>query len=173
MGLWVIKGISITGKRYLFYFSLKPLHSASLPECVASVLTVSTVGLKDQNRNLLFMLVCASLLIAPFLSIVLFLWGILGKAREFREAIHYSHTLSGSSCLFCNLISFALLLAHTISIPLMAPTVTAGHLGPSLLLKDPKPNLYVFWGNFQQLIFLFLSKWQYDCVVCGTHIKSQ
>lgn len=108
----------------------------------------SLLGSRDKKVVILSIPACSSLLIAPFFSILLFLWGILGKAREFRGAIHYSHTLSGSSCLFCNLISFAVPLAHKIAIPLMAPTVTAGHLGPSLLLKEPKPNLYVFWGNF-------------------------
>ena len=101
-------------------------------------------------------------------------WGRLGVQGE-QSLSHNLFRFLKLSCLVLQLdqlgYSLGLQKIHPSDYPysgLMQPG-----LETVLLLKKPKSNIYVLWRNFQQLAFLFLSKWQHELVAGGTHIQSQ
>lgn len=59
----------------------------------------SLLGSRDKKLVILSIPACSSFLIAPFFSIFLFLWGILGKAGQFRVG---RQSLGHALVMLCN-----------------------------------------------------------------------
>ena len=96
----------------------------------------SLLGSRDKKLVILSTPACSSFLIAPFFSIFLFLWGILGKAGQFRVGRQslgpcFGHALQ-LHCVFRDLISFVFSLGYKGPVLLMAITGNYCCLGQEL-----------------------------------------